>query len=189
MRSIIWTISNMIKAMNYKLIPYKGILPEIHQDAYVADGCVIAGDVKIMENSGIWFNSVLRGDVAPITIGRNTNIQDGTVVHTSRFDGPTFIGNNVTVGHMALIHACTIEDNSFIGMRATIMDKAVVEEYAFVAAGSLVTGGKIIRKKELWAGSPAKFIRNVSEDEIAFMKDNVVNYVSLAASYSNLGLN
>jgi carbonic anhydrase/acetyltransferase-like protein (isoleucine patch superfamily) len=171
--------------MHHKLISYKGIFPKIHKDAYISDGCIIAGDVEIMENSSIWFNSVLRGDVAPIKIGKNTNIQDGTVIHTSRFNGATFIGNDVTVGHLALIHACTIKDNAFIGMRATIMDKAIVEEFAFVAAGSLVTGGKIIKTKELWSGSPAKFIRKVNDDEIAFMKDNIHNYINLAINYKN----
>jgi carbonic anhydrase/acetyltransferase-like protein (isoleucine patch superfamily) len=169
--------------MTYKLLPFKGIFPKVHPDAYIADGSVIAGDVEINANSGIWFNSVLRGDVAPIKIGKNTNIQDGSIIHTSRFDGPTHIGDNVTIGHLALIHACTIADNAFIGMRAVIMDKAVIEEFAFVAAGSLVTPGKVVRKKELWAGSPAKPVRAVTDDEIAFMKDNIANYIHLASCY------
>lgn len=169
--------------MAYKLVPFKGIFPKIHQDAYIADGVVIAGDVEIEDNSSIWFNSVVRGDVAPIKIGKNTNIQDGSVIHTSRFDGPTYIGDNVTIGHLALIHACTVADNAFIGMSATVMDKAIVEEFAFVAAGSLVTPGKVVRKRELWAGSPAKLVRAVNDDEIAFMKDNISNYINLANCY------
>lgn len=169
--------------MVHKLVPYKGISPKIHHMAFIADGAVIAGDVEIMENSSVWFNSVLRADVALIRIGKNTNIQDGSVIHTSRFGGPTHIGDNVTIGHLALIHACTIADNAFIGMRATVMDKAIIEEFAFVAAGSLVTPNKVVRKRELWAGSPAKLVRFITDDEIAFMKDNVSNYIRLANNY------
>ncbi|NRB11429.1 MAG: gamma carbonic anhydrase family protein [Rickettsiaceae bacterium] len=169
--------------MTYKLVPYKELNPTIGKGVYLADNVIIAGDVKIAENASIWFNSVVRGDVAPVTIGQNTNIQDGTIIHTSRFDGPTNIGSNITIGHLALIHACTIEDNAFIGMSSTIMDKAIIEEYGFVAAGSLVTPGKIIKKKELWAGRPAKFIRNITDEELEFMKDNVRNYLELANNY------
>ena len=169
--------------MNYKLLPFKGIVPRIDASAYIADGAVIAGDVKIEENTSVWFNCVLRGDVAPIVVGKNTNIQDGTVIHTSRFDGPTYIGNNITIGHLALIHACRIEDNAFIGMQATIMDKAIIKEYAFVAAGSLVTPGKVVKAREMWAGRPAKFLRMVTDEEIDFMKDNVDNYINLARNY------
>ena len=169
--------------MNYKLLPFKGRSPKINDSAYIADGAVIAGDVEIGENTNIWFNCVLRGDVARIVVGKNTNIQDGTIIHTSRFEGPTYIGNNITIGHLALIHACTIWDNAFIGMQSTIMDKAIIEEYAFIAAGSLVTSGKIVKSREMWAGRPAKFVRMVTEEEIDFMKDNVDNYINLARNY------
>lgn len=166
-----------------KILKYKNLYPQIHPSVFLADGAVIAGDVIIGEDSGIWFNCVLRGDVNPITVGKRTNIQDGTVVHTSRFDGPTHIGNDITIGHLALIHACTIKDNAFIGMQSTIMDKAIIEEYAFVAAGSLVTPGKTVKSKEMWAGSPAKFLRYITEEEIDFMHDNVANYIQLAKEY------
>lgn len=169
--------------MDYKIIKFKNLKPKIHQGSYIADGAVIAGDVTIDENTSIWFNTVIRGDVAPVTIGKNTNIQDCSVVHTSRFDGSTNIGSNITIGHMALIHACTIEDNAFIGMQATVMDKAIIEEYGFVGAGSLVPPGKIIRKKELWVGSPAKFVRNVTDSELDFMRGNVENYIELSREY------
>lgn len=157
--------------------------PKIDQETFIAAGAVIAADVSVGTNSGIWFNAVIRGDVAPVVIGENTNIQDGSVVHTSRFDGPTHIGNNITIGHMALIHACTLKDNCFVGMSSTIMDKAIVEEWGFVAAGSLVTPGKVVGQYELWAGRPAKFLRRVTDEEIDFMKDNVRNYVQLAKEY------
>ena len=169
--------------MGHKIIKFKNLKPKIHESVYIADGVVIAGDVTIAKNANIWFNTVIRGDVAPVTIGQNTNIQDGCVVHTSRFDGPTNIGSNITIGHMALIHACTIEDNAFIGMQSAIMDKAIVEEFGFVGAGSLLPPGKVLKKKELWVGSPAKFIRNVTDEELDFMRGNVENYLSLSSEY------
>lgn len=168
--------------MNH-LIKFKDKTPIIDPSVYLAEGSVIAADVTIGKNSSIWFNTVLRGDVAPITVGENTNIQDGSVVHTSRFDGPTHIGSNITIGHMALIHACSLKDNCFIGMHSTIMDKAIVEEYGFVAAGTLVTGGMRIGSYELWAGRPAKLIRKITEEEIKFMHGNVQNYLELAKEY------
>ncbi|MEA0971571.1 Gamma carbonic anhydrase family protein [Candidatus Megaera venefica] len=169
--------------MGYKLVDYKNLSPNIHETVYLADGVVIAGDVTIQEYANIWFNSVIRGDVAKVTIGKNTNIQDGTVIHTSRFDGPTHIGSNITIGHMALIHACSIEDNAFIGMQSTVMDKSIVEEYGFLGAGSLLSPGKIVRKNEMWIGRPAKFVRMITDQEREFMQGNLQNYLDLAKAY------
>ncbi|MGC0371383.1 MAG: hypothetical protein DGJ47_000072 [Rickettsiaceae bacterium] len=170
--------------MTHKIIKYKNTNPLIDQQSFIAQGVVVAGDVEIKSGANIWFNSVLRGDVAKITIGYNTNIQDGSVIHTSRFaDGSTIIGDRVTVGHMALLHACTIEDDSFIGMKSVVMDNAVIEAGAFIGAGSLVPPGKIIRKNELWVGSPAKYIRMVSDEEKKFMQENWQNYLQLADDY------
>lgn len=171
--------------MKYHLLGYQNILPKIHETVYIAEGVVIAGDVKIGEGSNIWFNSVLRGDVNPIRIGKNTNIQDSTVIHTSRFNGPVEIGDNVTVGHMALIHACIVHSNAFIGMRATIMDHAIVEEYGFVAAGSLVTPKKIVKSKELWAGIPAKFVRYLTDEELEQMQDTISTYLRISKEYKD----
>ncbi len=169
--------------MQNNLIKYKDLVPNIDQSTFIAHGALIIGDVTIGRNSSIWFNAVVRGDVAPISIGENTNIQDGSVIHTSRFNGPTVIGDNVTVGHMALIHACTVEDNAFIGMQSTVMDKAIIEEFGFLGAGSLLPSNKIIKKYELWLGRPAKFIRNLSDEEKEFMLDNFKSYVTLAKNY------
>ncbi|HJD67576.1 MAG TPA: gamma carbonic anhydrase family protein [Rickettsia endosymbiont of Bembidion lapponicum] len=167
------------------ILPYKGIKPNINKTAYIAPSSSIIGNVKIGSNSSIWFNTVLRGDVESIKIGDNTNVQDGSVIHTSRFNGPVEIGNNITIGHLSLIHACTICNNAFIGMSSTIMDYAVIEEYAFVAAGSLVPPKKIIKSKELWMGRPAKFVRYLTDQELEEMQDNVRNYVELANIYSS----
>lgn len=166
-----------------KIIEFKGKIPQIHSTAYISEGVVIVGDVTIGANSNIWFGSVIRGDVAPITIGENTNIQDGTIIHTSRFDGPTSIGSNITVGHKALIHACTIEDKAFIGMGSIIMDHALVESLGFVASGALISPGKIVKSKQLWAGVPAKHIRDLSQEEIDHMLENAEHYVKLAREY------
>jgi carbonic anhydrase/acetyltransferase-like protein (isoleucine patch superfamily) len=167
----------------FTLIEYKGKYPQIHPDAFIGDGVVIIGDVEIGENSSIWFNSVLRGDVAPIKIGENTNLQDGSVIHTSRFDGPVIIGNNVTIGHMALIHACKIQDNAFIGMRSMVMDHAIVEEYGFVAAGSVVTPNKVVKSRELWIGFPARCSRILSDEDIEKMRDTNKTYLRLKNEY------
>lgn len=169
--------------MSSKILAFRGLSPEIDDSAFIAGNCAIIGDVKIGKNSSIWFNSVIRGDVCPIRVGDNTNIQDGSVVHTSRFNGPTYIGDNITIGHRAMIHACTIKDYAFIGMSATVLDGAVVEEYAFVAAGAVVTPGKIVRSKELWAGVPARFVRNLTDNDLFQMQDNCESYVNLAREY------
>ena len=169
--------------MSFNLVTYKNTFPSIDSTVYIGSGCAIIGAVEIKKKSSIWFNSVLRGDMAPIIIGESTNIQDGSVIHTSRFNGPVNIGNNVTIGHMALIHACTINDNAFIGMRTMLMDFVIVEEYGFVAAGSVVTPNKIVKSKELWMGSPAKCVRFITDKELDQMKDTTNSYVNLAALY------
>ncbi|MBN8511719.1 MAG: gamma carbonic anhydrase family protein [Rickettsiales bacterium] len=173
--------------MSYKIVEYKGIRPLIDKTVYLADGVIIAGDVTIGANSNIWFNTVIRGDVEKVTIGQNTNIQDGSVIHTSRFDGATEIGSNITIGHMALVHACTIHDNAFVGMHSTVMDKAIVEEFGFLGAGSLLPPGKVIKKNELWVGMPARFVRLVTGQEKEFMKGNIKNYLELAKEYKDKG--
>lgn len=169
--------------MQNNIIPYNGINPKIHDTVLLAVGCRIIGDVKIGENSSIWYNSVLRGDVAPIEIGENVNIQDGTIIHTSRFNGGTTIGDNTTVGHSVVIHACTIHDYGFIGMGSIIMDKVIVESYGFVAAGALVSPGKVIKSNELWAGVPAKFIRKITTEEISLINDSYKHYVKLSKEH------
>jgi carbonic anhydrase/acetyltransferase-like protein (isoleucine patch superfamily) len=165
------------------ILPYKDIYPTIHEDAFIAPGAVIIGDVTIGKDSGVWFNCVIRGDVNKIRIGDQTNIQDGSVVHVTRKTGPTTIGSGVTIGHMALLHACTIEDNSFVGMQATVMDDAVVETSSMVAAGSVVTPRKRVLQGQIWAGNPAKYLRDLSLEEAHFIPVSARNYVELAREY------
>jgi carbonic anhydrase/acetyltransferase-like protein (isoleucine patch superfamily) len=172
------------------ILPHNGITPRIAPDAFIAETAVIIGDVEIGPGASIWYGCVLRGDANSITVGARTNIQDGTVVHVnSEREGAaatrTVIGDDVTIGHMALIHACTLEDQSFVGMKACLMDGVVVESGAMVAAGALVTPGKRVRKGEVWAGSPAKLMRPLSEKEAAYLAHASEHYVELAQSYRN----
>ncbi|MET0155029.1 MAG: gamma carbonic anhydrase family protein [Rickettsiales bacterium] len=162
------------------MLPYSGVAPSIAQGAYVAPNAYVIGDVTVGSGSGIWFGCTVRGDVAYVRIGENTNIQDGTVIHVTRGGHPTIIGNGVTVGHKALLHACRLEDACFIGMGAIVMDDAVVETGAMVAAGALVTPGKRVPTGEIWAGNPARFFRMLTSAEtthIAASRDNYVAHV------------
>lgn len=166
------------------ILPYNGVYPKIHPSAFIAENAVIIGDVEIGENSNIWYNVVIRGDVNHIKIGERTNVQDGTVIHVSRFDGPTLIGSDVTIGHMALIHAATIEDLSFIGMGSKILDFAVVKSHGMVGAGALISPKKVVGKNELWTGVPAKLHRSLTQEEIDYIKTSANNYVILAKEYN-----
>jgi len=165
------------------LIQYRQLDPHLHETVYLSPGACVIGKVTVGASSSIWFGSVVRGDVAPISIGNGVNIQDGTIIHTSRFDGPTNIGNYVTIGHRAVIHACTLKDYAFIGMGAIVMDRAVVESYGFVAAGAVVSPGKIVKSKQLWAGVPAKYVRDVTDDEISMIEESAKHYMRLAEHY------
>jgi gamma-carbonic anhydrase len=164
-------------------LPYRNVMPQIGAGVFIAPGATVIGDVVIGTDSSIWFGCVIRGDVNVIRIGERTNIQDGTVVHVSREKYGTYIGSDITIGHMALIHACTLEDGCFIGMRATIMDGCVVEEGAMIAAGALVTPGKRVRRGQLWAGTPAKPVRDLSAEEQRQFAATGAHYVRLANSY------
>ncbi|GFR42908.1 hypothetical protein Agub_g3904 [Astrephomene gubernaculifera] len=161
------------------------VIPNKHSTAYVAANANVLGNVKIGANSSIWYGAVLRGDVNGIEIGSNTNIQDNAVVHVSKysFDGsarPTVIGNNVTIGHGATVHACTIEDNCLVGMGATVLDGATVKSGSIVAAGSVVPPKTTIPSGQVWAGSPAKFLRELEPEEAAFVAKSAANYSELS---------
>jgi carbonic anhydrase/acetyltransferase-like protein (isoleucine patch superfamily) len=169
------------------ILPFDGIFPRIAASAFIAPGAAIIGDVEIGENANIWFGCVLRGDVAALVVGANSNVQDGTVVHGSTGKPPTYIGANVTIGHMALIHACRLEDGSFVGMKACVSDGAVVESGAMVAAGALVTPGKRVLAGQLWGGSPARFMRDLSERDRGYIAVLPGRYVGLAAQYKDTG--
>ena len=165
------------------ILPYKGIFPTIHESAFIAPGAVVIGDVHIGPETGVWFGCVIRGDVNSIRIGARTNIQDGTIIHVTRKTGPTSIGSGVTIGHQVLLHACTLEDDCFVGMGATIIDFAVVETGAFVAAGAVVTPKKRIPTGQMWGGNPAKYMRDLTPEEAAFIPVSAENYVKHVHEY------
>ena len=165
------------------ILPYRNYVPAIAEDVFVAPGASVIGNVVIGAGSGIWFNSVLRGDVNEIRIGERTNIQDGCVIHVTSDGLGTYLGNDITVGHKAILHACTLEDSCLIGMGAVVMDGVVVETGAMVAAGALVTFNKRIKAGELWAGSPARFLRKLSDDESAQIGKSASVYAGLAQEY------
>lgn len=178
------------------ILPYRGIMPKIDPTAYIAPGAVVIGDVEIGADSSIWFGCVVRGDVNRVRIGKRTNIQDGTVIHVASgqqpvsaaskipLDGyPTLIGDDVTVGHMTLLHACIIESNAFVGMKSAVMDGARIESWGMLAAGALLTPGKVVAGGTLWAGSPAKFWRDLSDGDRAQFDLRTGQYVELAREY------
>ena len=143
---------------------FDGIMPEIDESVFVAESADIIGDVKIGKNSSIWYNTALRGDEHAIRIGENTNIQDGTVIHVG-WDVDTAIGDNVTVGHNALVHGCKIGNNSLVGMGAIVLNGAEIGEYCMIAAGALVTQNKKFPDGVLIMGSPAKVVRELTDEE------------------------
>lgn len=165
------------------LHPFQGVLPTIDASAWVAPGAQLIGDIEVGAQSSVWYNVVIRGDVMPIRIGARSNIQDGSVVHVTRNLAATTIGNDVLVGHMAMIHGCILMDHSFIGLGATVMDGCVVEPDGMLGAGALLSPGKIVRARELWLGRPAKFMRLLSDEEVARNRAGAAGYVTLAAMH------
>lgn len=165
------------------LTRFNGIAPSLGDGVFVAEGARIIGDVTIGAGSSVWYNCVLRGDVNQIRIGRNSNIQDGTVVHVTRKTHGTFIGDNVLIGHMAMVHGCELQDWAFVGLSAIVMDACVIEPDGMLAAGSLLSPGKVIRAGELWMGRPARKVRDLTAEEIARQRQAAPGYAELAAAY------
>ena len=161
---------------------YKGIEPKIDETAFIAESADVVGQVTIERNANIWYGTVLRGDDNYITVGENTNIQDGSIVHISE-KFPTIIGNNVTVGHKSIIHGCEIGDNTLIGMGSIVLDGAKVGESTLLGAGSLVPPGKEIPSGVLAMGSPAKVIRELSDEEKENLTNSALKYVKLANNH------
>ena len=162
---------------------FKGQKPEIDASALVVDSAQIIGDVKIGEESSVWFNAIIRGDVNHIRVGKRTNIQDGCVLHVARKTLPLIIGDEVTVGHNVTLHACTIAAQCLIGMGAIVMDGAEIGEQSIVGAGSLVTPNTKIPPKSLVLGSPAKVKRELTEEEIRGIRESAANYVGDIETY------
>lgn len=165
------------------IIPYRGLLPKIASTAYIAPTASIIGDVVVDDESSIWFGCVVRGDVNEVRIGKRSNLQDGSVVHVSKDGSGTYIGDDVTIGHMVLIHAATLESGCFIGMHATIMDDCVVEQGSMLAAGALLTPGKRVGAGQLWAGSPARYLRDLNDGDRHRMAITGPRYIGLGREY------
>ena len=162
----------------------RGFKPKIGANCFMAETAAIIGDVTIGDNCSIWYGTVLRGDVNTITIGNNVNIQDGAVVHTLYQRSKTVIGDNVSIGHNATVHGATIESNSLIGMGATVLDNAVVESGAIVAANALVTSGMRVEGGWIYAGVPAKKIKQVSTEQQKDIVERIANdYIMYASWY------
>ena len=165
------------------IVPFRGFVPKVASSAFIAANATLIGDVEIAANASIWFGCILRGDGPGIRVGENSTLQDGTVVHIPARGLMTTVGRDVTVGHMALLHACEIQDGAFVGMHSTVLDGAVVEGQAMVAAGAVVTPGKIVRKGELWAGNPAQKLRDLTEKDYEMFRQVVAGYARLSREY------
>jgi carbonic anhydrase/acetyltransferase-like protein (isoleucine patch superfamily) len=168
--------NDIYKSNNRIIYPYEGMSPKIHDTVFLADGVRIVGDVTIDEGSSIWYNTVIRGDVHYVKIGKNTNVQDLSMLHVTNGRYPLNIGDNVTIGHSVKLHGCTINNLSLIGIGAIILDGAVVEEKSMVAAGSVVKPGFVVPSKKLVAGVPAKVIRELTNDEIDDLSASAKRY-------------
>ncbi len=165
----------LIKSLN-------GISPKIGKKCFLAETATVIGDVEIGDNCSLWFGAIVRGDVHYIKIGNKVNIQDGVVIHCTYKKSPVNIGNNVSIAHNATVHGCTIKDNVLIGMNAVILDDAVVESNTIIAAGSVVTKGTIVESGSIYAGIPAKKIKDISAEllkgEIQRIADSYIMYAS-----------
>ncbi|EYE89626.1 hypothetical protein Q428_00960 [Fervidicella metallireducens AeB] len=157
-------------------------LPKIHDKAFVAETSDIIGDVVIEEGASIWYRAVLRGDINKITIGKNSNVQDGVIIH-SDMDVETIIGDNVTIGHNAIIHGARISDNCLIGMGAVILNNACIGENCIIGAGAVVTGGKEIPPGSLVLGAPGKVVRPLTDEEVESIKTSAKHYLELIDGY------
>ena len=157
-------------------------VPEISSDSWIAPNAIIIGKVKLEKNSSIWFNAVLRGDIEKIVIGENSNIQDGSVLHTDP-GYPLTVGKGVTVGHMVMLHGCEISDDTLIGIGSTILNKAKIGKNFIIGANTLVTENKVIPDNSLVLGSPGKVARKVTDDEIKVIRENAKHYVTNSKRY------
>lgn len=172
---------------------YRESTPQLGQRVYVDPAASVIGAVELGDDVSVWPGAVLRGDVQRIQVGARSNIQDGAIVHVTH-DGPyspgglpCVIGAGVTIGHGAVVHACTIGDGCLIGIHATVLDGAIIGKHGFIGAGSLVAPGKVVGAGELWLGSPARFVRKLSERQIEQLHYAVEHYVRLKDEYLMAG--
>lgn len=158
------------------------LVPRIADDVFLAPGVMVVGDVEIGPGSSIWFNCVLRGDADAIRIGARSNIQDGSVIHADK-GFPTIIGDEALIGHMVMLHGSVVADRGFVGMGATMLNGAKVETDGMLGAGALLTGGKTVGTRQLWAGRPAKLVRDLDDAAVADMLAGTTRYAERAQQY------
>jgi gamma-carbonic anhydrase len=166
-----------------RVIEFRSTKPSLAENVFIAPGAAVIGDVTIGSQSSVWFNAVIRGDVGPIRIGDRSNIQDGAVVHLSTKQDPTIIGSDVLIGHGAIIHGCTIADWGFVGMGSIALDGSHIESYGMLAAGAMLTAGNVIGERQLWAGRPAKFLRDLTDHDVEMIRWGVKRYIDNARQY------
>ena len=172
------------------ILSFGGNSPKVDPAAFVAPGSHLIGDVEIGAEASVWYNCVLRGDVNRIRIGPRTNIQDGTVIHVDSPKAgeetgyPTLIGADVLIGHMAMVHGCILHDRAFVGLGSIVMDGCEIEGEAMLAAGALLPPGRKIGSGQLWAGRPARYVRDLRPEEIAGHGEGVAHYVELAKRHA-----
>ncbi|MCC6313725.1 MAG: gamma carbonic anhydrase family protein [Thermomicrobiales bacterium] len=164
------------------VLPFGGVSPRIAADVYLAPGAVVVGDVEIGPGSSVWFNATIRGDVAPIRIGRGSNVQDNAVLHVDR-GTPCVLGNDVTVGHGAIVHAATIGDGVLVGMGAIVLSRSIVGAESIVAAGALVPEDATVDPGTLMMGTPARARRQLTDEERQRCRENARRYLRNAALY------
>jgi carbonic anhydrase/acetyltransferase-like protein (isoleucine patch superfamily) len=165
------------------ILPVKGISPSIGADTFIAPNATIVGDVTMGEGCSVWFNAVIRGDVNSIIIGNKVNIQDNAVIHCTYEKNKTIIGNNVSIGHTAIVHGCTIHDNVLIGMGSIVMDRAEIGSNSIVAAGAVVLEGTIVPSGSIFAGVPAKKVKDISPEKIEGEIERIANNYSMYSSW------
>lgn len=161
----------------------KGKSPIFGQNIFLAENATIVGEVEMGQNCSVWFNTVIRGDVNSITIGNKVNIQDGAIIHCTFKKAATIIGDNVSVGHNAIVHGCTIKDNILIGMGAIVMDGAVIESNSIIGAGSVVLEGSHIESGTIYAGVPAKKVKDLNENQITRLINGIADNYMIYSSW------
>lgn len=161
----------------------RGKTPKIGNDCFLAENAAIIGDVEIGEGCSIWFSAVIRGDVHYIKIGNNTNVQDGAIIHATYEKSPTNIGDNVIIAHGAIVHGCTLKDNVMVGMNAVVLDDAIVESNSIIAAGAVVSKGTVVKAGSVYAGIPAKKIKDISPELLEGELRRIANSYGMYASW------
>ncbi len=159
-----------------------GCIPQLDPTAWIAPPATVIGDVRLAAGASVWWNAVVRGDNDPIVIGENTNIQDGSVLHTGE-GVPLTLGRDITVGHMVMLHGCTVGDGSLIGIGSIVLNRAVIGRHCLIGANSLIPEGKVIPERSLVMGSPGKVVRELSDEEVARLLHGAAHYVDNARRY------